>query len=437
MPVFGRAPAGVAAGLLERGNELGILESLLSEASDSSSGRVVLVSGEAGVGKSALLGRFCDGLGTRPPSARVLWAACDPLFTPRPLGPLLDISRFTDGRLRGLVDAGAKPHDVAVALLAELEFPAPTVFVLEDAHWADEATVDVLRLLSRRIDTTPALLIISYRDDELGRLHPLRGVLGPLPGSAALTRLRLGRLSADAVAELAAGSPVDADELYRTTSGNPFFVTEVLEAGTDQVPDTVRDAVLARTARLSRSARELLDAAAVVPQKAEMWLLESLIDAPAGVLEECLDSGMLRPRGMAVSFRHELARLAVEQALPPDWRRTLHSRALEALIDPPSGAPDLARVAHHAELALDRDAVLRFAPAAAERAASVGAHREAEGQYARALRFAGGLEPEARADLLERFSDECFLTDMRDEALEALDQALVIRAGRPGRAQAG
>ena len=415
---------GGARGLLERSDELLALGGSLAQVTDSRRGRVVLVGGEAGIGKTTLLRAFCEELGD---SARVLWAACDPLFTPRPLGPLLDVARVTDGELRAEVERGAKPHDVAAAVMRELESPAPTVMVLEDVHWADEATLDVVRLVSRRVESVPALLVASYRDDELDRSHPLRAVLGQLPGGEVATRLELSGLSRAAVAELAQGSEVDVDQLYDRTVGNPFFVTEVLAAGEDRVPPTVRDAVLTRLAPLSAAARTLLDAVAIVPEDAEMWLLDRLTKTPPGTMEECLRSGILRADAARVAFRHELARLAVEESLAPDWRLELHRRALAALTEPAIGAPDLVRLAHHAEAAADRDAVLRFAPVAAAQAAAVEAHREAADQYARALRFAHAISPVERADLLERFAGECFLTDMREAALVALDDALVIR----------
>ena len=319
---------------------------------------------------------------------------------------------------------------VANALLRELEHRAPTVLVLEDLHWADEATLDVLRLVGSRAESVPALVVATYRDEQLARSDPLRIVLGELPTRGSVTRLTLDRLSREAVAALSRGSALDADELYELTAGNPFFVTEALAAQTERVPATVRDAVLARAARLTPPARSLLEAAAIVPRRVELWLLEQLEEIPAGSLEECLSAGMLVADMDGVAFRHELARLAVEQSLAPDRRRDLNCRALAALSEPERGVPDVARLAHHAEAAADTGAVLRIAPAAAKEAAVVGAHREAADQYARALRFAQGLEPEVRAGLLERFAHECFLTDMRSEALDALEEELAIhRAG--------
>jgi predicted ATPase len=193
----GRAASVATMEFLERTEELSRLRGRLAEVAARSRGCLVLVQGEAGIGKTALLRRCCEEAGE---SVRVLWASCDPLFTPRPLGPLIDIARVTDGELRARIESGAKPHDVVAALIAELEAPAPTVLVLEDLHWADEATLDVVRLLARRIDSLPALLVISYRGEQLHRAHPLRIVLGEFSGVGPVTRLELAGLSREAVA---------------------------------------------------------------------------------------------------------------------------------------------------------------------------------------------------------------------------------------------
>ncbi len=411
---------GEPAELLERSQNLSTLEDALGAVLDSSRGRLVFVRGEAGVGKTTLVRTFCD---QHAGSARLLAGACDALFTPRPLGPLLDITRTTGGELATLVEGGARPHEVASALIQELETKSPTILVLEDVHAADEATLDVLRLVGRRVEAVPVLIIATYRDDELDRAHPLRIVLGELGSQSSLTRVKIEPLSPEAVAELAGPRDIDAEELYRVTGGNPFFVTEVL-AGEGRIPESIRDAVLARATRLSEPARGLLDAVAIVPPQAEFWLIEAVAAEAVKHLDECLSSGMLAPDQGGVAFRHELARLAVEESIPPDRLVTLHREALQALVDPPSGVPDLARLAYHAEGAGDAEAVLEFAPEAAERAAALGAHREAAAQYARALRFADEAAAETRAELLERRSYECYVTDQFVDAVAAQRQAV-------------
>jgi hypothetical protein len=204
------------------------------------------------------------------------------------------------------------------------------------------------------------------------------------------------------LAGLAAPMGIDARELHDKTGGNPFFVAEVLASGHSRIPETVRDAVLARAARLSDRARLLVEAVAAVPPLAEMWLLRSLAPDVVDCVEECVAMGILASRPGAVAFRHELARLTIEESTPADRSLTLHQQAISALSNPPSGEPDPTRLSHHAEAAVDRDTVLRFAPSAAERAMSFGAYREAAAQYARAIRFSSGVSPDVLASLLDR-----------------------------------
>ena len=411
----------VTGRLLERARELELLAAAREEAERTGRGRVVLVGGEAGVGKTTLVRAFVDVDG-----AGVLRGACDPLFTPQPLGPLLAVAEEAGGELHDVVGGDGKPHEVAAALVRTLAALAPSVFVLEDAHWADEATLDVLRLLTRRVESIPALVVVTYRDD-LERDHPWRLVLGELGTGHAVRRLKLAPLSRDAVGELAGPYGVDAGDLYRKTRGNPFFVVEALAAGAAEIPDTIRDAVLARAAPLGAAARTVLDATALVPPRAELWLLEALTGAAFEGIDECLAAGMLDTDGVHVSFRHELARLAVEDAVAPRRRLELHRAALAALADPPDGAPDTARLTHHADAAGDVEGVLRYAPLAAARAAALGAHREAAAHYARALRFRDRLPVAERAALSASRSVACYLTDQSDDAIAAVEEALACR----------
>lgn len=426
--------------LLERADQLAVLDERVREVRAQGRGRLALIAGEAGIGKSVLVRELCE----RSRGMRVLTGGCEALRTPRALGPFVDIADEVGGELADSVGEGASPGAVVAALLQELRGPTPTIVVLEDLHWADEATLDVLRLLARRIETVPALVLATYRADEVHGSHPLRVALGEL-SARSVDRIVLAPLSQEGVERLAEASDVEVDAaaLHRRTGGNPFFVTEVLAAAGSGIPETVRDAVLARAARLGEDARATLDAVAIVPTRAELWLLEALAaddddggGSTAG-LDACLASGMLHAERNAIGFRHEIARVAVEEALPPHRRILLHRRALAALTEATGRRPDLARLAHHAEAADDADAVLRFAPAAGERAAALGSHREAAAHFARAVRYAGDLPHAERAALLERRSYECYLTDAMGEAIEARRAAMEAHRAGGDRLQEG
>lgn len=412
--------------LLERKTYLDDLGGFLSQACRGH-GCMLFLGGEAGVGKSSLVQAFTRSVGSQ---TRVLTGACDPLSTPRPLGPLLDMSDALGPEIRARMQTSAPQFELFRSILTELRTSAPSVVVIEDAQWADEATLDLLSYLGRRVADVPALIIVTFRDDETGAEHPLRRVAGELASHTAVRRMRLSPLSQTAVTQLATGSNLDPVELYRLTDGNPFFVTEVLSLGEPGLPETVRDAVLARAVRLSRRARSVVDAGAVIGWPIEAWLLEAL-GFDADPISECLAGGMLVADGPILAFRHELARRAMLDAITPVARRELHRRVLAALRT--RSSVDAARLAHHAEEADEREAVVEFAVAAAKQAASVGAHRQAAAQYARALRFAGEHPPELRADLLKRMAHECFVTGQTEEALEAVHReiALLLPLGDP------
>ena len=269
--------------LLERDRQLGALDGWLREAA-AGQGRFVLVGGEAGVGKTALLGQFC---GMARGRARVLIGACDALSTPRPLGPLLDIAAGAGGVLDRLMSGDAPRDQIFRATLTELGAGlTPTLVVIEDAHWADEATLDLLRFLGRRLDLLRTLVVVTYRDDEVGPRHPLRLLLGDLTTTAAIRRMGIPPLSEAGIRVLASGSGLDPTALHRLTGGNPFFATEVLAdkaaaAVAGGIPATVHDAVLARTSRLPPLARELLDAAAVIGSPISPELLTQVAETTA------------------------------------------------------------------------------------------------------------------------------------------------------------
>lgn len=408
--------------LLERDYYLDQLLVLLRKAI-TGNGRTVLISGEAGIGKTALVEQFVSQYCS---AARQLWGACEAFFTPRPLGPLYDIATQAGSSLPALMGRDTERPKLFSAFLDELQkSPLPTVVVFEDVHWADEATLDLIKFLGRRIPHLPVLFLVTYRDNELGRDHSLWSVIGDLPGNA-VTRLRLAPLSEHAVTCLATLAQRSAEGLYAATLGNPFFVTEVLASDTPGVPLMVHDAVLARVTRLSPAARTLLELASIIPTRAERWLLEAVLGPAEEALEECITKGMLSQDHTTVAFRHEIARQAVESTLSPLRQQTLHTQVLQAFTTHAEGASQAARLVHHALGAHDRELVARYAPLAAQRAAAQGAHREAAAHYATALRVADQLPLERQAELLEGRAYECYLTSQMEEAIQARQTALRI-----------
>ena len=415
-------PRIAAVAMLERESPLRAVAGHFAEAA-AGHGRVVFIAGEAGVGKTTFINGVLRGVEGR---ARVALGSCDGSSTPAPLGPLAEMLPALP---EGVWPAGAARHDIFARLSAGLrEVVEPHLLVFEDVHWADEATLDLIRHLARRVHRVRALVLVTYRAEEAVAEHPLRILLGDVATAAGVRRVELSALTVAGVRRLVAaargeGGP-DAEELHRATGGNPFFVTEVLASGGAAVPASVRDAVLSRAARLSAPARRILDLVALAGPRAEIALLEALAPDGADGVDEALDRGMLQAGQGVLVFRHELVRLAIADEVPALRRIAEHRRILAAL--EAAARADPARLAHHAEAAALPQAVLRHAPQAAGQASALGAHREAAEQYRRALRHADGEPDERRAGLLAQLSFECFLTGRIDEALTAQTQALDI-----------
>ena len=385
-------------------------------------GRLVLVAGEAGVGKTALVEAF----GEREAGARWLWGSCDGLSTPQPLGPLMDVARALGGELEELISAGANRQTLFSTFLRVAEAPDRlTVVVVEDIHWADEATLDWLLHLSRRMASTHLLLIATYRDEGRGEDDGLRPVIGDLATQRVTRRMWVPRLTMDGVRQLAVDSGMDPRAVYELTSGNAFYVTEVLAASPRTVPPTVLDAVMARVARLSGDARRVLETAAVIGPRIEPWLLEAVAADVARGIDECLAAGTLIAHDDGWTFRHELTRRAVEDSIPAHRRGKLHEAVLVHLAAAGSKASP-ARLAHHAEMAGDGEAVVRYAREAGRSAAALRSHHEAAAQYRRALRFAGDLLPAEQAQLHQDLADELSLIDHWEESRDARAAALAL-----------
>ena len=388
-------------------------------------GHVLLVSGEAGIGKTTLLKAFAARRG----DTALWWGACDSLETPHPLAPLHDIARGTEVAFRVLLQPGHARAELFEAVLMTLQQSrVPVVAIFEDVHWADEATLDLLKFLGRRIDRVPCLLVLSWRDDEVSAAHPLRRLLGEL-SSSLVTRLALEPLSPDAVERLATAAMRSATGLHALTHGNPLFVSELLRHGADGVPHGVQDLVLARFARLGAAAQAVVRLAAAVPTRIESALVDALLTPSAAVVDECLNSGLLNAADGSYFFRHELVRVAIEASLLPPTARALHADVLRALAQPGQAAVSLARRVHHAVRADDARAVAALAPAAADQALQRGAHGEAAAHYRTAL--AHGEAGEDVGDWLAAYARECRLTNQLDEAIAAHGRLSAWHRERP------
>jgi len=401
--------------LLERDRELDALTDLLHGVG-SSGGKVVLLRGEAGIGKSALVEAFAEQHGDE---AHVLVGFCDDLLTPQPLGPFRDIARgepsLSDPLAKG--DRRAVTEALFDLLSRKLR---PTMLVLEDTQWADEATLDTIRYLGRRAATLNGLLVLTYRDAAVDYDHPLRAVIGSLAPQD-VVRIHLDGLSPTAVSTMVQDTGLDPGEILTLTGGNPLFVTEVLISGTGGVPSSIQDGVLARAARLSTEARRVLDLVAVVPGQAEQALLEELLGPVHEQLGECVRGGLLREEEDGVSFNHEVVRRAVESALSSSSRRSLNRAVLTKL----AGSADPSRLAHHARESGDVEAIIEFVPKAARAAQTAGSVREARSHFQTLEPYLDRIAETDRAAIVDDWARSEWYLDSVD-SLDILARAIEL-----------
>ncbi len=410
-------------GIVERDTELSALAAAVGSAARGE-GSVVLISGEAGIGKSSLVEAVRAQL---PAEGRMLVGYCDDLATPRTLGPFRDLIGSVGTELSQAVTDGSDRDRLLAALRGELDWAGhPVVLVIEDVHWADDATLDALRYLARRMASLPAVLILTYRDDELHREHPLHGLLGTVSRLDQVRRLPLARLSPGAVQRLTAGSAVDATGLYTLTSGNPFFVHELLvSADGDQVPPSIADAVLARVRPLDPPTQDVLEQLAVVPAALDRGLLNELAGpAATTALAVAEQRGLLTVSARRVAFRHELTRRAIEGAVPAARLIALNQRVLDVLTQRPDA--DVSQIVHYAAQAGDEGAIMTYGPAAARDAAAAGAHREAAAHFRLVLEHLDQFSPPDQAQLLEEYAVETYTVGAADTAVDAMSRAVSL-----------
>ncbi|TVR34567.1 MAG: helix-turn-helix transcriptional regulator, partial [Nitriliruptor sp.] len=492
--------------------------------------QVVLVGGEAGIGKSRMLDEVARnardhgmrtvvgwcvevGGGALPfaPFTQVLRGiatAVEPALLPQLLGHgRVELARLvpelSDGPRSPDTDVGpharARLFDAAIEALGGVARDRPLLVGVEDVHWADQSTLDLLSFLARSVRDEPMVLVATFREDALGPEHPLRTVLGELVRLPTVVRVDLAPLDEQAVTDQVAGivsrspEPALVREVAARSGGNPFFVEELVAASASAstsdpcpVPPAVSEVVAARLSRLPATTRETVAAAAVIGEDIPHQLLAAAIGVSGGELARelrpAVEAHVLIAEGQRYRFRHALVREVVMGASLPGERAELHRAVARTLTEQPelsaSGpeqvaaelahhwheagdperafaaaleaaeharrAPAFAEALAHYERALDlwdvaapaeRDRV-EVLTAAADAAASAGEHSRAVGHLRDALERVGDGQPEREADLRWRLADALAAVDVRTAVAEA-EQARDLLAGRkPSAAQA-
>jgi DNA-binding CsgD family transcriptional regulator/tetratricopeptide (TPR) repeat protein len=440
--------------LVGRDSQLGLIERRLADAA-TGAGRLLFVAGEAGIGKTRLLGSAARR--ARRSGFAVVHAAAFPGDAQSYAGLLLDLAssmasaqepvlsdvgRILASRARALPPGEGDAHHqrrLLVQDLADLIVGAhvgrPTLIILEDLHWADELSLDVLGHLAARLAARPVLVAGAYRSDELYPRLPMRELRARLVGQRLAEEVRLPRLTLGQTASMTSatlGRPAPAQvvaAIQERSDGIPLHIEELLAAITDEalmpqanaavqaaaVPDTLGDAVLSRAQRLGAAARSVASAAAVIGRSFDFDLLTAVTggapDEVADALRELQDAYFVLPGADAGSFdfRHALIRDTLYADAGLAQRRRLHERVARTAVA--RGYRD-AFVSAHFEQAGQPQEAYRHAVDAAAEAAVISAHGEALDLYRRAVRnLPADLAALARARVFTALGDEAAAAD--------------------------
>jgi DNA-binding CsgD family transcriptional regulator/tetratricopeptide (TPR) repeat protein len=395
------------ADLLERSGELDALARLVDHI-DASGGKVVLIRGEAGIGKSALVEAFARSRGAR---AHLHRGACDDLFSPQPLGPFRDMAR-AEPTLREPLAEGNRPRLLQLVLDLLSRRDRSTVMIIEDTQWADGATLDAIRYVGRRISSLNGVLLLTYRDGDVDYEHPLRGVIGDIPAQSTV-RIQLGGLALAAVAELLRDTDLDPAAVLASTRGNPFLVREIASAAEEGVPASLHDSVMARVRKLSVGSQGMLKLLSVIPEPIGRADAVDIAGVEDRLLDEAERRGLLETGSGTVSFRHELSRQTVEATLTTGERLASHRAVLEALPEEPYAS----LLIHCAVEAGDVGRLLDLAPRSARYAAATGSHIQAVREYRQVGPHLDRLGADELGPLLDDWAREEYLVDRIPEAI--------------------
>jgi DNA-binding CsgD family transcriptional regulator len=409
--------------LLERGEFLAILQTQFQKTAAEEEGHCVFISGEAGIGKTALVKEFCRELKKK---YKIFQGTCDALFTPRPLAPLYDIA------LQMRSDLWQNNGDAADRVILFTKFfheisiqKESTIIVFEDIHWADEATLDFIKFFSRRIAQLPCLFILTYRDDEINSSHPLRNVFSDLSPDT-FTRIRLTALSREAVYKMADEKGYDAENVYSISGGNPFYVNEILASYSPGVPDNIKDAILSVYDRQEEGTKNAWQMCSVIPEGLEVNRFAKIRASWDEVMDHCFALQIIIVKNDRVIFKHELYRRTIEASLSPFKRIELNKKMLELFLVSFEEEGEIERIVQYAKNANENKLVVKYAPIAAAQAASVGAHIEASKLLLTAIKYAEENEEDQLAELYEAYAYECYLTNQIKEAVIYQEKALHI-----------
>ena len=412
--------------LIERDGFLAMLQTHFRNIEEGE-GRCVLISGEAGIGKTSLINAFCAEL---KKEYKIYKGTCDALYTPRPLAPLYDIA--LQMRNDFMQEAGGIEDRAGLfaRFFHELNNQSkPGIIVFEDIHWADEATLDFIKFLARRITQLRCLFILTFRDEEIDASYRLRNVLGDLSPDT-FTRIRLIPLSREAVYKMANEKGYDAENVYNISGGNPFYVNEILASYSPGVPDNIKDAILSVYDRQEEGTRNAWQICSVIPEGIEISRFAKIKASWDEGMDHCFALKIIVVKNDRIIFKHELYRRTIEASLSPFKRIALNKKLLELFLDSFEEKGEIERIVHYAKNANENKLVVKYAPLAAKQAASVGAHTEAARLYLLAIEYHQENDTAILPGLCESYAYECYLTNQVKEAIIYTTKSLKLWQGK-------
>jgi DNA-binding CsgD family transcriptional regulator len=406
--------------LIERDDFLALLHNGFRKAA-AAEGHCFFIIGEAGIGKTTLVKTFLKEI--EDDSIEYI-GACDSLFTPRPLAPLYDLALQINEDWVDKIHSISSRAELFTRFVQVLTHKQrPVVVVFEDIHWADEATLDFIKFFARRISRTKCLFVLTSRDDE--KQHSLRNVLADLSPDT-FTRFELPPLSKEAVQKLADQKGYDGEDVYSITSGNPFYVNEVLASYSAGVPHNVKDSVLSVYNNLEDEAKNVWQQLSVIPEGLEVERLYKIDQSWHEAIGNCIAIRILIIKNNKIRFKHELYRRTIEGSLSPFRRIALNKNLLDLFLESFEEGGEIEKIVHYAKNANENELVVKYAPLAAKQAACVGSHIEASRLFLTAIEYAEGADDCELVKFYEDYAYECYLTNQIREAITYQGRALKI-----------
>lgn len=410
--------------LIERDRLMASLNEQFRDVSEGE-GHCILLCGEAGIGKTAFVKEFCKQF---VGECSIYQGACDDLFTPRPLAPLLDVLWQIRKSHRPLPSTRKDRSVLFANFFQELYSKnEKSIIIFEDIHWAGEGTLDFIKFFVRRISQLHCLFILTCRDNEVNSNRYFRNVLGQLPVDS-FSKITLPPLSKQAVVDMAIQKGYDGEEVYHISGGNPFYVNEILASYSPGIPEKIKNSILSVYDRQKPGTKNAWEIWSIMPDGLEVEYVPKLKSNME--LSNCFAIGVIKAENGKVVFKHELYRRTIQETLTPIRSLQLNKKMLELFSTSFEERGEIERILHYAKNANEKQLVVKYAPDAAGKAASAGAHKEAAKLWLTAIEYFEGNDTSQLTNFYEAYAYECYLSNQIKEAITYTEKSITIRKER-------